>query len=54
MKLIEFKATQTTVASLLKEQPTVELITATRESIAQMTQDPVALMASYTKINIEI
>ena len=42
------------VASLLEEQPTVELVTATKESIEQMTQEPATLMASYTKIKIDI
>ena len=42
------------VERLLDEQLTIELITATRESVGQMTQDLAALTTSYTKINIEI
>ena len=54
MKLKEFKETQMIVASLLDEQLTAELITATRESIDQMTQDLATLMVSYMKINTKI
>lgn len=54
VKLIEFKVMQTIVVILLDEQPTTKLITATRESVVQMTQELVALTTSYTKINIEI
>ena len=43
-----------TVASLLDEKPTVELVTATKEIIEQMAQDLVALTTSYTKINTKI
>ena len=43
-----------TVSSLLEEQPTAKLITATKESIEQMTQELAALMTSYTKVHIEI
>lgn len=43
-----------TVASLLEEQPTAERMTATRESVDQMTQDIVALQESYMKVNTEI
>ena len=42
-KLIEFKVTQMTVVSLLKEQPTAKLFTSTRESIDQMMQNITAL-----------
>ena len=43
-----------TDVSLLDEQLTTELVTATRESVAQMNLDLASLTASYTKINIEI
>ena len=46
--------TQAIVANLLDEQPTAKLITATRESVDQMTQDLATLMVSYMKINTKI
>ena len=36
-----------TVVSLLKEQPTTKFVTATRESVDQMTRDIIALQESY-------
>ena len=53
-KLTKFKATQMTVASLLDEHPTVKLVTTTKESVEQMTQELAAPTASYTKINTKI
>ena len=53
-KLKEFRVTQIIVASLLNKQPTSKLITTTRQSIDQMTQDLTTLMVSYTKIKKEI
>lgn len=52
--LIEFKVTKMIVASLLDDQLIFELIKATRENVDHMTQDLVALTASYTKINTDI
>lgn len=54
VKMIEFKVTQTTVVSLLEEQPTIEVITATRESVDQMMQDIATLQERYTKVSKEI
>ena len=51
MKLKEFKATQTTVASLLEEQSIAELVTTTKESVEHITQELEALMTRYTKVN---
>lgn len=54
VKLTKFHATQTTVARLLTESPTTDLVNAARESVDQMTQEIATLQQTYTKISTEI
>ena len=53
-KLIEFKATQTIVASLLEELATVELDNTTRECANQMDKDLTGLKADFAKFTKKI
>ena len=43
-----------TVVSLLEEQPTAELVIATKESVEQMTQELATLTMRYTKVKTKI
>ena len=45
---------QMTVTSLLEEQPTVDLINATRESVDQITREVAKLRVNFNKLNNEI
>ena len=45
---------QMTVASLLAEPPTADLVSTTRECVDQMTQDIATLQETYTNISTEI
>ena len=54
VKLTKSKVTQMTVASLLKEQLTSDLVIAARESVDQMTKEIAELQDTYMKISTEI
>jgi hypothetical protein len=45
---------QTTIISLLEENPTVDLVNATRESVDQITQEITELRVNFNKLNNEI
>ena len=45
---------QTTVTSLLEEQPTADLVNATRERIDQITQEIAELCTNFNKLNNEM
>lgn len=47
-KLTEFKAMQTTIASLLEEPTTIELVDTTRECVDQMEKDIVLVSLSLS------
>ena len=53
-KLLQAKRMQTIVTSLLEEQPTMDLINATRESVDQITRDIAELRANFNKLNNEM
>ena len=57
-KVIEFKATQTTVVSLLEEPVSMNLVDSTRESVEKCKNDLAELHTSFTKffvwVNIAI
>ena len=53
-KLLQAKRMQTIVTSLLEEQPTADLVNATRESVDQITQEIPELWANYNQLNNEI
>lgn len=45
---------QTTVASLLEETPTADIVNTTRECVDQMTQDIAGLQDNYTKFTMNL
>ena len=53
-KLVEFKAMQTTVASLLEEPATAELVNTARECVEQMDKDLAGLKADFTEFTKKI
>ena len=53
-KLLQARRMQMTVTSLLEEQPTVDLINATRESVDQITREVAKLRVNFNKLNNEI
>ena len=54
MKISEFKATQTTIASLLETPVCAELVDMTRECVDPMDKDLARLKADFTKFTMKI
>lgn len=53
-KLVQGRKMQTIVISMLEEEPTVNLVNATRESVDEITQEIAKLRANFNKLNNEI
>lgn len=53
-KLSQAQQMQTTITSLLEEQPTTDLVNATRESVDQITKEVTELCTDFTKLNNEM
>ena len=53
-KLIEFKATQTTIMSLLEALVSIELVDTARECIDQMDEDLTKLKVGFVKFKTKI
>ena len=54
VKFSQAKKMQTTITSLLEEQPNVDLVNATRESVDQITKEITELYTNFTKLNNEM
>lgn len=53
-KLTKFKVTQTTIASLLEEPTTVEIVDIARECVKQMDKDVIGLKVDFVKFTKKI